>query len=154
MGSWAFMPSNVRKMAANEVATQCTDGWASLQPQPAGGAGAGLQLVEGRFFVKGDSGWCRNGNAEINLAQPDDSASAADASESARQARQSSLSGDGSAGWSDEERRRFREELSSILLRQLVVDHAGAVHLQPCIRALTGRSEEFRGFVLNGAPFL
>ena len=51
-------------------------------------------------------------------------------------------------------RRRFREELSSILLRQLVVDHAGAVHLQPCIRALTGRSEEFRGFVLNGAPFL
>ena len=48
------------------------------------------------------------------------------------------------------EQELFAAQLQSILYRQLVVDRANAVHLQPCIAALTGKSEESRGFVCNG----
>jgi len=168
----------VAARVAAEVADLRTELWAPLQPrgEPQGTTG-GLQLVDGRFFVKGDSGWCRNGNSEIKIeatapaaVEADAQVAAAGEAEEARAARQAAMMGASSSSpsspsapssvsaaaaaavpaWGLAQQELFAARLQSILYRQLAVDMAGAVHLQPCITALTGQSQEFRGFIING----
>ena len=141
----------VAARVAAEVATARAGGWAALQPKPEPQgveSGSTMTLMDGRYFVKGDSGWCRNGNSEVKIdatttaaAPTSGDESAAGQSEDARAARQATLHGDITT-WGLAEQELFAAQLKSILYRQLVVDMASAVHLQPCITALTGRAGE------------
>ena len=159
----------VATKVAEEVRALRAESWQRLQPRgESQGTANGLQLVDGRFFVKGDSGWCRNGNSEIKTG-PASSEQAEHTAECAvEQAQQQRLvrtaALTGAAGsssssdaldcsmppWSRAEQELFTAQLQSILYRQLAVDRARAVHLQPCIAALVGQAQEFRGFVING----
>lgn len=158
---------SVAAKVADEVSNLRAESWQRLQPcGKLQGTTDGLQVVDGRFFVKGDSGWCRNGNSEIQIEAPSAQVDrvAVDTAEQvkeARMTRQAALVG--SAGiktpatavaglqpWSLAQQELFTTRLQIILYRQLAVDMARAVHLQPCIAALTGQAQEFRGFVCNG----
>jgi hypothetical protein len=88
-------------------------------------------LQDGRYFLKADSGWCRNGNAEVTIAC------------------QLSKAGE-PEGEPQSEESELQRKISVVLHQQLVVDMSGGVQLQPCLTALTLRGEEFRGFFLRG----
>lgn len=107
-------------------------------------AQAGLRLRDGRYFLKGDAGWCRNGNTEVVIARQDTIAK-----QQAGQEPEPELEPESDQGAEGEEE-ELRRKICASLMTQLVVDMASGVQLQPCLVALQGRSEEFRGIFLRG----
>ena len=99
------------RLATLQVETTSTDS-----------ASAGLRLQAGRYFLKGDSGWCRNGNAEIQVSTAD----------------------------TIDETAALTQKIASVLEKQLVRDLSGGIQIKPAIHALLGRGEEFRGLFVRG----
>ena len=81
-----------------------------------------------QLFVKGNSGWCREGNVTIGSEW---------------------IETGGEAGASAF-RAGIEDELRTALEKLFVEDGTSGLQLQPCLCALTGKSQEYRGLHVNG----
>mmetsp|Transcript_63040 Transcript_63040/g.172957 ORF Transcript_63040/g.172957 Transcript_63040/m.172957 type:complete len:417 (+) Transcript_63040:255-1505(+) len=81
-----------------------------------------------QLFVKGNSGWCREGNVTIGSEWIETGGEV------------------GAAAF----RAGIEDELKLALEKMFVVDGTSGLQVQPCLCALAGQSQEFRGLHVNG----
>ena len=81
-----------------------------------------------QLFVKGNSGWCREGNVTIGSEWIETGGEV------------------GAAAF----RAGIEDELKSALEKLFVADGTSGLQVQPCLCALAGQSQEFRGLHVNG----